>query len=61
MGAIPHPLITDTLERLNGLGDRVVLIHMNHTNPCWDTGSEPARRVAAAGFTLGRQGVVYAL
>jgi pyrroloquinoline quinone biosynthesis protein B len=61
MGSIPHPLVTDTLYRLQGLGDRVALIHMNHTNPCWDLQSEASRKMAEAGFSLGRQGDVYPL
>jgi hypothetical protein len=32
MGAIPHPLVPDTLARLQGSGleGRVVLVHLNH-------------------------------
>ncbi len=33
MGEIPHPLVTDTMQRLSGTGleARVTLVHLNHT------------------------------
>jgi len=49
---VPHPRVTDTMDRLQGLGDRVRLIHLNHTNPLL-TDDTPARergfRVAVEG------------
>ncbi|MHC4821172.1 MAG: MBL fold metallo-hydrolase [Planctomycetota bacterium] len=30
---VPHPRVTDTMDRLEGLEERVRLIHLNHTNP----------------------------
>lgn len=58
---IPHPLAVDTLAALAGLEARVVLVHMNHTNPLWRPGSQQAGAALAAGFNLGREGSVYAL
>lgn len=39
---IPHPLATDTTERAAGAVCDARLIHLNHTNPLWDDGSERA-------------------
>ena len=33
MSRVPHPLVSDTVRRLSGLGARVRLTHLNHTNP----------------------------
>ncbi len=37
---IPHPLATDTAERLAGVDCEVHLIHLNHTNPLLAPGPE---------------------
>ncbi|MCE9638068.1 MAG: pyrroloquinoline quinone biosynthesis protein PqqB [Planctomycetes bacterium] len=52
---IPHPRVVETMRRLAGLGDRVRLIHLNHTNPLWDDPS-PA---AALGFRVAREGETF--
>lgn len=57
MSEVPHPRVVDTMQRLAGLGDRVRLIHLNHTNPLWDD-EGPAR---ARGFRLGQEGETLAL
>src|SRR5215831_8968209 len=36
MSKVPHPLVTDTMDRLDGLGAKVWFIHLNHTNPLLD-------------------------
>ncbi len=56
-GEIPHPFTRDTMERLAGLGDRVRLIHLNHTNPLLDDDG-PARE---RGFAVAREGERFAL
>jgi pyrroloquinoline quinone biosynthesis protein B len=63
MSQVPHPLITDTLQRLKGLTAEtaVVLVHMNHSNPVWREGSQQRAAVLQAGFELGQQGAVYEL
>lgn len=63
MSQVPHPLITDTLQRLKGLTAEtaVVLVHMNHSNPVLQDGSEQRAAVLQAGFQLGQQGAVYEL
>ncbi|MCK5484224.1 MAG: pyrroloquinoline quinone biosynthesis protein PqqB, partial [Gemmatimonadetes bacterium] len=61
---IPHPLVTDTIERLGDLvgGDRsVVLTHLNNSNPVLDPGSQERARVLKAGFGIARAGQTYGL
>lgn len=60
---IPHPRVLDTLAALEGQGleGRVVLIHMNHTNPLWRPQGAQAQRVLAAGLAIGQQGGEYRL
>lgn len=57
MAEVPHPLVPDTMERLAGLGDRVRLLHLNHSNPLW----EDARPVEERGFRLAREGEAFDL
>lgn len=40
LSEIPHPLATDTAERLAGVGCDVRLIHLNHSNPLHMPGPE---------------------
>jgi pyrroloquinoline quinone biosynthesis protein B len=58
MSEIPHPFISETMQRLKKLapGDRgkVHFIHLNRTNPAIDPQSTAAKRVRAAGFQLAR-------
>jgi pyrroloquinoline quinone biosynthesis protein B len=37
---IPHPLVTDSAQRLAGIDRDVRLIHLNHTNPLHRAGPE---------------------
>ncbi|WIA40540.1 hypothetical protein OEZ86_013885 [Tetradesmus obliquus] len=60
---IPHPLITDTAQRLNGVitgGKAVVMVHLNHSNPCYRDGPE-RQQALASGLQIGCQGDVYSL
>ena len=54
MSAVPHPLITHSMERFAPLPadvrDRVRFIHLNHTNPALWQDSEARRRIESAGF-----------
>jgi pyrroloquinoline quinone biosynthesis protein B len=63
MSKVPHPLVTDTIERLKDCiaGTEVVLVHMNHTNPVWRESSEQRAAVLQAGFHVGQQGAFYEL
>ncbi|MCL4869429.1 MAG: MBL fold metallo-hydrolase [Anaerolineae bacterium] len=45
---VAHPLVTETLSFFAGLENRLVLTHLNHTNPLLDEGSQAQERVAAA-------------
>lgn len=49
---IPHPLVTDTVERLAGVDCDVRLIHLNHTNPLLQAGPE-RDWLAAQGLGVG--------
>jgi len=56
---IPHPLIPDTMARLQPLleaGHRVMFTHLNNTNPVLDRESEERRSVEARGFEVAREG-----
>lgn len=57
---IPHPLVLETIERLAGLPPeeraKVRFIHMNHTNPALDPGSEARARILEAGFRVAAEG-----
>ena len=55
MSEIPHPLATDTAERLAGVDCDVRLIHLNHTNPLLASGPE-RHWLAARGILVGAFG-----
>ena len=55
MSEIPHPRVVETMERLTGLGDRVRLVHLNHTNPLWDDEAPATSR----GFRVAREGETF--
>jgi pyrroloquinoline quinone biosynthesis protein B len=57
MSRVPHPLVTDTVARLAGLGSRVRLTHLNHTNPLLD---DP-KSLEQLGFRVAREGDSYQL
>lgn len=61
---IPHPMIPDTMARLESLarqGKRIVFTHLNNTNPVLDEGSSEAEQVVRRGFEIAREGTVYPL
>ncbi len=57
---IPHPLVSETINVLDGLGDesksKVYFIHMNHTNPMLDPNSDLSKSVINKGFNIARLG-----
>ncbi len=60
----PHPLVTDTVRRLGPTvrsGRRVVLTHLNNSNPLLDEESAERRTVLEAGFEIARSGQNYPL
>ncbi|MEC9348106.1 MAG: MBL fold metallo-hydrolase [Planctomycetota bacterium] len=60
MSAISHPLILDSVERFSNLGAevrrKVSFIHLNHTNPAIQPGSEELQAIEQAGCSVARQG-----
>ena len=52
---IPHPFVTDTVDRFSHLtaDRRMILTHINHSNPINDPDSEETRSVRMAGFEVG--------
>jgi pyrroloquinoline quinone biosynthesis protein B len=60
---IKHPLVTDTIERFGSLTGttRIVLSHINHSNPLADPESPIARDAAASGFVVAHDGMVLRL
>ena len=65
MAEIPHPFIVESLRRLDdaplALREKVRFIHLNHSNPALQPGSEAAGHVRAAGMGVAAQGEVYTL
>ena len=57
---IPHPLVTDTAERLAGVESEVFLIHLNHSNPLQRPGPERAW-LAERGIGVGATGMRWRL
>lgn len=60
MTLIPHPRVTETMERLDGqraeVRSRVQFIHYNHTNPIRFLDAEETADVYARGFNIARAG-----
>lgn len=59
---VPHPLASDTMQRLGHLtrDHRIVLTHLNNSNPLLDDGPERAAALDA-GFEVARAGQRFAL
>lgn len=64
MDEIPHPLISETMQRLSALPvsekKKVYFIHLNHTNPAISSG-ESKRSIFTSGFQLAVEGAVAGL
>ena len=60
MTGFPHPFITHTMRRLAALPpatrDKVRFIHLNHSNPALDAGSDARRAIEAAGMHVAEEG-----
>ncbi len=54
---VPHPFVTDTIERFAGIGTRMILTHLNHSNPIGDPESPEAAMVRDAGFEVASDGM----
>lgn len=61
LSTIGHPLVVDTLallgERVRRGDLRIILTHMNHTNPLLEEHSEARRRVLEAGVDIAIEGM----
>jgi pyrroloquinoline quinone biosynthesis protein B len=62
---VPHPLMTQTMDLLQGVADqgetRIVLTHLNNSNPALDDGGPQQRAIARRGFTIAREGMILPL
>jgi pyrroloquinoline quinone biosynthesis protein B len=58
---IPHPLVTDTIERFADLTSTtgIVLTHINHSNALNDASSELALAARDRGFAVARDGLTF--
>jgi len=58
---VPHPLVTETMELLQGVVDRrearVILTHLNNSNPALDESGPQAAEVSRRGYELAREGL----
>lgn len=65
VSSIGHPLMVDTIARLGprvAAGElQVTFIHLNHSNPALDPGSEARATIQEAGFGVAREGAEYRL
>ena len=65
MAEIPHPFITESLERFAGLSSeeraKVVFTHLNHTNPAVDPEGSAAAAIRSAGSWVAREGDMFQL
>ncbi len=62
---VPHPLMTQTMDALQGVADqgdtRIVLTHLNNSNPALDGGGPQQLEVARRGFGIAREGMIFRL
>ncbi|QWX83007.1 MBL fold metallo-hydrolase [Cellulophaga sp. HaHaR_3_176] len=62
---IPHPFMIESLEIFNELDmpnrNKVIFIHLNHTNPTIDINSDEAKKIINQGFNIARINDVYDL
>ena len=65
MSKIPHPFIAETMQRLKSqpaaTRAKVRFIHLNHTNPVLDRGSEEREKVISMGWSIAEQGSLIVL
>lgn len=62
---VPHPLMTQTMDALQKVVDRgasrVVLTHLNNSNPALDEGGSEEAQVKKRGFEIAREGMRFSL
>ncbi len=58
---VAHPLIPHTLELFADIAGRILLTHLNHTNPVLDEGSDERQSVLSTGARIARFGQIIPL
>lgn len=58
---IPHPTVLETLKMFQGFEEKLVLIHLNHSNPLFDRESSSRKKCEEIGVEIGVQGKSYAI
>ena len=62
---IPHPFIIESIQLLKKLSpkekNKVYFIHLNHTNPALDEGSEAYQAIMESGFHVAKLNEVFPL
>ncbi len=65
MSEIPHPFVVESMALLASLNAnekaRVYFIHMNHSNPMLNPGSDASKKVLELGFQIARTGMRFGL
>ena len=59
MRVVPHPTVEESLDRLGpkeSEDSEILFIHLNHTNPLYDTESEQYKRLNESGWSIGEEG-----
>ena len=54
---VPHPFVTETRDRFAHLDTKIVLTHLNHSNPLVDPISPESTQIADLGWTVARDGL----
>lgn len=62
---IPHPFIIESMKTFKHLPlkekNKIVFIHLNHTNPVLNENSVEAKKVLEAGYRIGKTGEIFEL
>ena len=61
---VPHPPVSKTLEMLGPRQENdpeIYFIHLNHTNPLYNSESEASTLLAGSGWSIARQGQTFSL
>lgn len=60
---IPHPLMTETMERLQDLVKQteIYFIHLNHSNPAIDSDKTIRKEIEMKGFHIAEEGMQFTL
>ena len=59
MSVVPHPTVKDSLYRLGrkkSEDSEILFIHLNHTNPLYDSISKEYNQLKESGWTIGEEG-----